>query len=73
MIIETAVARGAVCLDGKPPSYNFFEGSGTGFNNWIVYLEGGGWCTSKDDYLLRSQTYTGTTYRGVLTLIIWNI
>ncbi|KAL8486783.1 hypothetical protein ACS0TY_023464 [Phlomoides rotata] len=64
-IVQTALARGAVCLDGKPPSYSFYKGSGSGHNNWIVYLEGGGWCISKEDCVTRSLKYLGTTYRGV--------
>ncbi|KAL0889226.1 hypothetical protein Bca101_013209 [Brassica carinata] len=42
--LESAVAKGAVCLDGSAPAYHLDKGSGSGVNNWIVHMEGGGWC-----------------------------
>ncbi|KAM7507365.1 hypothetical protein LguiA_017818 [Lonicera macranthoides] len=44
--VHSAVAKGAVCLDGSPPAYHFDKGHGEGTNNWLVHLEGGGWCDS---------------------------
>ncbi|KAK4487311.1 hypothetical protein RD792_006081 [Penstemon davidsonii] len=38
----------AVCLDGSPPAYHYAKGFGEGASNWMVYLEGGGWCKSED-------------------------
>ncbi|KAL0432687.1 UNVERIFIED_CONTAM: Pectin acetylesterase 11 [Sesamum latifolium] len=42
--LESAVSKGAVCLDGSPPAYFYDKGYGEGADNWVVYLEGGGWC-----------------------------
>lgn len=44
--VDSAVAKGAVCLDGSSPAYQFDKGLGKGVNNWLVHLEGGGWCDS---------------------------
>ncbi|XP_057786884.1 pectin acetylesterase 8-like isoform X2 [Salvia miltiorrhiza] len=60
-LLETAVPIGAVCLDGSPPAYAYVEGSGNGSTNWIVYMEGGGWCVSQQDCLNRSRTYLGSS------------
>ncbi|KAI4981363.1 hypothetical protein ZWY2020_021848 [Hordeum vulgare] len=37
--VESAVAKGAVCLDGSPPAYHLAPGSGSGVNNWLVHFE----------------------------------
>lgn len=42
--LDAAAREGVVCLDGGPAGYYFAEGSGDGSENWLVYLEGGGWC-----------------------------
>ncbi|KAL7122502.1 hypothetical protein ACP275_01G049300 [Erythranthe tilingii] len=59
--LESAVSKGAVCLDGSPPAYAFDKGFGDGANNWVVFLEGGGWCNSKSDCLDRAQGYFGNS------------
>lgn len=38
--------KGAVCLDGSPPGYHLQRGFGSGSHSWIVYLQGGAWCSS---------------------------
>ena len=35
-----------MCLDGSPPGYYMGAGSGDGANKWILFLVGGGWCSS---------------------------
>ncbi|GJN31995.1 hypothetical protein PR202_gb20461 [Eleusine coracana subsp. coracana] len=45
-ILKSAIAEGAVCMDGTPPAYHLDPGSGAGKNNWIVNLEGGAWCNN---------------------------
>ncbi|KAM7507385.1 hypothetical protein LguiA_017838 [Lonicera macranthoides] len=57
--VYSAVAKGAVCLDGSPPAYQFDEGKGEGTNNWLVHLEGGGWCNSVRSCSGRSNDSTG--------------
>ncbi|KAK4387697.1 Pectin acetylesterase 11 [Sesamum angolense] len=44
--LPSAISKGAVCLDGSPPAYYFRKGSGDGIDNWVIFLEGGGWCAS---------------------------
>ncbi|KAM7510682.1 hypothetical protein LguiB_009557 [Lonicera macranthoides] len=57
--VYSAVAKGAVCLDGSPPAYHFDKGKGKGINNWLVHLEGGGWCNSVEKCSNRSKDPTG--------------
>ncbi|KAK1566668.1 hypothetical protein Q3G72_002600 [Acer saccharum] len=59
--VETAVAKGAVCLDGSPPAYHLDKGFGAGINNWLVHIEGGGWCNNVADCLTRSNTRLGSS------------
>ncbi|CAH9130349.1 unnamed protein product [Cuscuta epithymum] len=37
-LIPSAVAEGAVCLDGSPPAYHYDAGKGSGARNWLVHL-----------------------------------
>ncbi|KAL3743828.1 hypothetical protein ACJRO7_019006 [Eucalyptus globulus] len=58
---NSAVARGAVCLDGSPPAYHLDRGFGTGINNWLVHIEGGGWCNNVTTCLARKNTRLGSS------------
>ncbi|KAJ4842686.1 Pectin acetylesterase 11 [Turnera subulata] len=60
-IVETARARGAVCLDGSPPAYHLERGSGSGINNWLVHMEGGGWCEDLARCVSRRDTRRGSS------------
>ncbi|XP_019857269.1 PREDICTED: pectin acetylesterase 4-like [Amphimedon queenslandica] len=51
----------AVCLDGSPPGYYFRPGTGSGANKFIVHLEGGGDCESKEECYQRSMTRLGSS------------
>ncbi|KAG8375262.1 hypothetical protein BUALT_Bualt10G0082200 [Buddleja alternifolia] len=59
--LESAVSKGAVCLNGSPPAYSYVKGYGEGVSNWVVFLEGGGWCHSKRDCQARAKGYFGST------------
>ncbi|KAL5717189.1 [Wnt protein] O-palmitoleoyl-L-serine hydrolase [Ranunculus cassubicifolius] len=61
-IIQGAAAKGAVCLDGSPPGYHWSPGYGSGVNNWIVNLEGGGWCNDIRSCVYRKKTRRGSSY-----------
>lgn len=45
----------AVCLDGSPAGFWFSEGTGEGKNRYVIHHMGGGWCSSVDDCLRRSE------------------
>lgn len=60
-LVENAVAKGAVCLDGSAPAYHFDKGFGAGINNWLVHVEGGGWCNSVETCLDRKNTHYGSS------------
>ncbi|KAK6251631.1 Pectinacetylesterase/NOTUM - like 2 [Theobroma cacao] len=55
--VQSAVAKGAVCLDGSPPAYHWDRGYGTGINSWLIQLEGGGWCNNVTSCLVRKNTH----------------
>uniref|UniRef100_A0A7N0UG55 Pectin acetylesterase n=1 Tax=Kalanchoe fedtschenkoi TaxID=63787 RepID=A0A7N0UG55_KALFE len=59
--VPQAVRMGAVCLDGSPPAYHFDKGFGTGANNWLVQMEGGGWCHNVSNCMERMQTRLGSS------------
>ncbi|XP_019156704.1 PREDICTED: pectin acetylesterase 8-like [Ipomoea nil] len=60
-ILESAVEKGAVCLDGSPPAYHLDRGFGNGVNNWLVQIEGGGWCNNIRDCNSRRRTHLGSS------------
>ncbi|CAN4091068.1 unnamed protein product [Withania somnifera] len=60
-IVEDAVSKGAVCLDGSPPAYHLDRGFGHGVRNWIILLSGGAWCRNITDCLNRSKTDLGSS------------
>ncbi|OAY24269.1 hypothetical protein MANES_17G001700v8 [Manihot esculenta] len=59
--LTSAVAKGAVCLDGSPPAYHLDKGSDTGVNSWLVHFEGGGWCHNVTNCLARKNTRLGSS------------
>ncbi|KAL8550395.1 hypothetical protein ACS0TY_009004 [Phlomoides rotata] len=70
--VQNASDKGAVCLDGSPAAYYYAVGTNEGFNRWIVYLMGGGWCSNRDScqfYRGSFSTYNLTTqsFVGILS------
>ncbi|KAL8138824.1 hypothetical protein V2J09_004825, partial [Rumex salicifolius] len=66
--LTSAVASGAVCLDGSPAAYHLHRGSGTGINSWLVHMEGGGWCNNVTTCLSRKTTSLGSSRKMVTPL-----
>lgn len=60
-IVHGAAAKGAVCLDGSEPGYNFDKGYGSGANSWLIQLEGGGWCENQKNCTTRKTTIRGSS------------
>lgn len=60
-LIYGANAKGAVCLDGTLPGYHWHRGHGSGANNWLIQLEGGGWCNSVRNCVYRKKTRRGSS------------
>ncbi|KAM7510791.1 hypothetical protein LguiB_009666 [Lonicera macranthoides] len=54
-----AVTKGAVCLDGSPPAYQFDKGFEEGANSWLLNLEGGEWCGTPKDCMKRTNYLNG--------------
>ncbi|KAM7273616.1 hypothetical protein ACFE04_028280 [Oxalis oulophora] len=60
-LIQSAAAKGAVCLDGTLPGYHLHRGYGSGANSWLIQLEGGGWCNSIRNCVYRKKTRRGSS------------
>ncbi|GAV69462.1 PAE domain-containing protein [Cephalotus follicularis] len=60
-LLHNAIHRGALCLDGSLPAYHFQKGFGSGSTNWILHIEGGGWCNSIESCLFRKSTPLGSS------------
>ncbi|XP_038878207.1 pectin acetylesterase 8-like isoform X2 [Benincasa hispida] len=66
--VQDAGIKGAVCLDGSPPAYHFSDGFGSGIDNWLIQLEGGGWCNNVTTCLQRRDTRLGSSRKMVTEL-----
>lgn len=60
-LIPSAAQKGAVCLDGTLPGYHLHRGFGSGANNWLIQLEGGGWCNDIRTCVYRKKTRRGSS------------
>lgn len=56
-----ATRRGALCLDGSPPGFYLRNASSVHADKWIVYLQGGAWCSSPVSCAARSQGHLGSS------------
>ncbi|AQK99033.1 Pectin acetylesterase 5 [Zea mays] len=66
-LLAGARGKGAVCLDGTPPGYHLRRGFGSGAHNWLVFLEGGGWCNTTQSCSERKMTNFGSSkYMGAV-------
>lgn len=52
-------SSGARCLDGSPPGFYVF--SNTSSTQWVIFLQGGGWCYDESQCVHRSQTSLGSS------------
>ncbi|KMZ72024.1 pectin acetylesterase, family CE13 [Zostera marina] len=59
--LKSAVAKGAVCMDGSPPAYHFSPGFGKGSSNWLLLFEGGGWCNNATTCLAKRDGRLGSS------------
>eukprot|EP01012_Entosiphon_sulcatum_P012924 TRINITY_DN18206_c0_g1_i5.p1 TRINITY_DN18206_c0_g1~~TRINITY_DN18206_c0_g1_i5.p1 ORF type:complete len:418 (+),score=46.54 TRINITY_DN18206_c0_g1_i5:94-1254(+) len=57
---ESVVHYGARCLDGSNPGY-FIETSTTQPTKWVIYIQGGGLCTTQQQCAARAKTSLGTS------------
>nr|XP_009759657.1 PREDICTED: uncharacterized protein LOC104212153 [Nicotiana sylvestris] len=55
-ILYSAIAKGAVCLDGSAPAFHFYPGTGSGVYSWLIHLQGGGWCETTSDCQNRARS-----------------
>lgn len=74
-LIRNAGATGGLCLDGSLPAYHFQKGFGSGSENWLLHIEGGGWCNTIESCSNRKRTALGSsnymerfdTFAGILS------
>ncbi|XP_031117767.1 pectin acetylesterase 8-like [Ipomoea triloba] len=59
--LDSAVSKGAVCLDGSAPGYYYDKGHGEGVDKWVVFIEGGGWCMNAQHCKYRGPTRLGSS------------
>lgn len=69
LLKEAAQQTGAVCLDGSPAGVYIVRGS---VSKWVVYQQGGGWCSSDENCAARANTTLGssTTYPANSTTVM---
>lgn len=60
------------CIDGSPPAYYIKPGTGENATKFILFFEGGGWCTSLESCLSRSRTDLGSSLDYPQTTNDWN-
>ncbi|KAM5560112.1 pectin acetylesterase 5-like [Rosa sericea] len=60
-LLHDAERRGALCLDGSAPGYHFRKGFGSGAKNWLLHIEGGGWCNTIESCSFRKRTPLGSS------------
>ncbi|BBH06117.1 Pectinacetylesterase family protein [Prunus dulcis] len=71
-LLQNAKARGALCLDGSAPGYHFKKGFGSGANNWLLHIEGGGWCNTMESCSWRKGTSLGSSKYMDHKFFNWN-
>jgi len=75
-IIELEKSTGARCLDGSPYTFFIKKGSGDGINNFLIFFDGGGWCSKKvynstlSSCWKRKQTYLGSSNISITQIIL---
>ncbi|KAL3531818.1 hypothetical protein ACH5RR_005339 [Cinchona calisaya] len=59
--LANAHQKFAFCLDGSVPGYHLQKGFGSGSQNWLLHIEGGGWCNTIASCLSRKRTVLGSS------------
>ena len=65
LLLDAVAKSGARCLDGSPGGYYLrthnAKGQKADPNKWIVFMQGGGWCSSDADCAGRAGTALGSS------------
>jgi hypothetical protein len=71
-LTEAVNKTGAVCLDGSPGAYYIRRGVPEN-KRWVVFFEGGGWCTSDASCAGRAKGHLGSTtgYNSTVAMPDW--
>eukprot|EP01061_Rhynchopus_euleeides_P003296 TRINITY_DN12565_c1_g2_i2.p1 TRINITY_DN12565_c1_g2~~TRINITY_DN12565_c1_g2_i2.p1 ORF type:complete len:374 (+),score=99.21 TRINITY_DN12565_c1_g2_i2:75-1124(+) len=61
-LMSDKVADGAVCLDGTPAALYFRKATKPeNANDWIMMIQGGGWCFNEPDCVHRTHMFLGSS------------
>ena len=55
-----AARSGAVCLDGSPPGF-WFRNASVEHECWVLYMQGGAWCSTPASCASRAQGHLGNS------------
>jgi hypothetical protein len=75
-IIGVPESSPAKCIDGSNYQFYFKKGFGNSINNYILFFDGGGWCSKKyynstiESCYKRSYTYLGSSNVGIFKKIV---
>ena len=58
--VDPAIDRAALCNDGSAPVFWYRPGSGAGARSWVIWLQGGGQCTSQASCAARARGAAGS-------------
>ena len=72
VLLTDAAAAGGVCLDGTPGGYYVRRGA-PGNKRWVLFFEGGGWCTDDVSCAARAHTRLGSSanYSAAVPMPDW--
>ncbi|XP_071908118.1 pectin acetylesterase 5-like isoform X1 [Coffea arabica] len=59
--LTNAHHKAALCLDGSVPGYHMEKGFGSGSHDWVLHIEGGGWCNTIASCSSRKKTALGSS------------
>eukprot|EP00117_Sycon_ciliatum_P000174 scpid15250/ scgid6351/ Protein notum homolog len=64
--VVNATARKAVCMDDTP--FTYYVARNLSSDKWIIFLRGGGYCTTEPDCISRSKGHLGSSTHYACTL-----
>jgi hypothetical protein len=72
VLLTEAAKTGAVCLDGSPGGYYIRRGMPQN-KRWVIFFEGGGWCTDEQSCAGRAKGHLGssTTWNQTVLMPDW--
>ena len=57
-LLDLTTYPAAQCLDGSPGGYYIQPGIGENASKWVIHIQGGGFCTSIEDCIIRASGFS---------------